>query len=45
MTKDDSFTALLVYIDDIIVGSNSKVVITSVKDFLDKRFKIKIYES
>ncbi|KAF5465891.1 hypothetical protein F2P56_015856 [Juglans regia] len=37
----DSFLALLVYIDDIIVASNSQVSIDSLKSFLNHKFKIK----
>ncbi|KAF5475504.1 hypothetical protein F2P56_007304 [Juglans regia] len=42
-TKNDQhgFTALLVYVDDIIVGNNNLVTITNVKEFLHSQFKIK----
>ncbi|CAJ2629530.1 unnamed protein product, partial [Trifolium pratense] len=36
-----SFTALLVYVDDIVLAGNNSLEITSVKSFLDKRFQIK----
>lgn len=36
----DSFLALLVYIDDIIISSNSQVSIDSVKPFQNYKFKI-----
>lgn len=37
----DSFTALLVYVDDVILTGTSVTEINSVKQFLDDRFKIK----
>jgi hypothetical protein len=40
--KDDSsFTALLVYVDDIVLAGNNSFEIKSVKSFLDKSFQIK----
>ncbi|GAU32977.1 hypothetical protein TSUD_358440 [Trifolium subterraneum] len=36
-----SFTALLVYVDDIVLAGNSTQEIHSVKKFLDEQFKIK----
>ena len=36
-----SFTALLVYVDDIIVASNSPAMVEKIKVFLDNKFKIK----
>ncbi|XP_031284415.1 uncharacterized protein LOC116143138 [Pistacia vera] len=41
MVTKDSFTALLVYIDDIVVASNSIACIESLKNFLNTSFKIK----
>ncbi|XP_019195680.1 PREDICTED: uncharacterized protein LOC109189527 [Ipomoea nil] len=38
---DTNFIALLIYVDDIIAASPSISVIKSVKQFLDKEFKIK----
>lgn len=38
--KDDSFTILLVYIDDIIVASDLEERITEKKAFLHEKFKI-----
>lgn len=34
--------ALLVYVDDIIVGSNSMAVVDDVKNYLSSRFKIRV---
>ena len=36
-----SFTALLVYVDDIIVASDSSTVVEEIKVFLNNKFKIK----
>ena len=36
-----SFTALLVYVDDIIVASDSPTVVEEIKVFLNNKFKIK----
>jgi hypothetical protein len=36
-----SFTALLVYVDDIVLAGNNSLEINSVKSFLDKSFQIK----
>lgn len=40
-TDNDSFTALLVYVDDIIVSSSHMDSITSLQTFLSSKFKIK----
>jgi len=40
MSTSTSFTALLVYVDDIILASSSMDNITAVKDCLHDRFKI-----
>lgn len=42
-TKVDgsSFTALLVYVDDIILASNNMAYVTQIKSYLDAQFKIK----
>lgn len=37
----NSFTALLVYVDDIVVASDSLDSIAVIKNFLDRKFKIK----
>jgi hypothetical protein len=36
-----SFTTLLVYVDDIIVTSDSSAVVEDIKVFLNNKFKIK----
>ncbi|XP_022887310.1 uncharacterized protein LOC111403142 [Olea europaea var. sylvestris] len=41
MIKEDVFTALLGYVDDIVVASNSIDCINSLKVFLNTEFKIK----
>lgn len=38
---DSSFTALFVYVDDIIVASNDLQYVDSIKIFLDDQFQIK----
>nr|XP_034900315.1 uncharacterized protein LOC118038130 [Populus alba] len=38
---NNSFTALLIYVDDIIVAGNCSSSITSLKSFLHQQFKIK----
>jgi len=38
---ENNFTALLVYVDDIILVGNSIFDITEVTQFLDKTFKVK----
>jgi len=40
-TSNDTFTALLVYVDDIILAVNSLPEITRIKHLLDASFKIK----
>ncbi|XP_061352700.1 uncharacterized mitochondrial protein AtMg00810-like [Gastrolobium bilobum] len=40
-SEGDSFTALLIYVDDIVVAGNDKTKIDSVKRSLDSEFKIK----
>jgi len=40
-SSEGSFTALLVYVDDIILPGNDKEEIDRVKDALNKTFKIK----
>ncbi|KAL5581999.1 hypothetical protein UlMin_014441 [Ulmus minor] len=37
----DSFTAILLYVDDMIITGNDDKSITAVKDFLGSRFKLK----
>lgn len=41
LTKDGSFTALLVYVDDIILAGNTQSVINHIKQQLDNTFSIK----
>jgi hypothetical protein len=41
LTKQDSFTALLVYIDDIILAGNSLAEFDRIKTIMDEEFKIK----
>ena len=41
LTKDGSFTALLVYVDDIILAGNTQSVINHIKQQLDNTFNIK----
>ena len=41
LTKDGSFTALLVYVDDIILAGNTQSVINNIKQQLDNTFNIK----
>ena len=41
---DDSFLAILVYVDDIIVASNDPKVVTKLKEFLIDKFKLKDLE-
>ncbi|KAF5472735.1 hypothetical protein F2P56_009428 [Juglans regia] len=41
MTSGTCFTALLVYVDDILVASDSMDSITTIKDCLHDKFKIK----
>ncbi|XP_031254798.1 uncharacterized protein LOC116112821 [Pistacia vera] len=41
MVTKDSFTALLVYVDDIVVASDSLPCIESLKNFLNTCFKVK----
>lgn len=36
-----TFTALLVYVDDIVLAGNNVSVVTAVKDFLSSKFKLK----
>ena len=38
---DDSFLAILVYVDDIIVASNDSKIVTKLKEFLNDKFKLK----
>ena len=38
---DDSFLAILVYVDDIIVASNDSKAVTKLKEFLNDKFKLK----
>ncbi|XP_057952981.1 uncharacterized mitochondrial protein AtMg00810-like, partial [Malania oleifera] len=38
---DIDFTALLIYVDDIIVASSNMSCISAFKSFLDEKFKIK----
>jgi len=40
-TSTNTFTALLVYVDDIILAGNSITKITRIKHMLDSSFKIK----
>lgn len=40
-SKNDSFVAILVYVDDILVTGNAQPVIASVKSYLAQHFKIK----
>ncbi|PNX74277.1 retrovirus-related Pol polyprotein from transposon TNT 1-94 [Trifolium pratense] len=40
-STDSEFTALLVYVDDIVLAGNSSKEIQAVKHFLDQKFKIK----
>jgi hypothetical protein len=40
-STDTTFTALLVYVDDIVLAGNSSLEIQNVKLFLDQKFKIK----
>jgi len=40
-SSEGSFTALLVYVDDIILAGNDKEEIDRVKEALNKTFKIK----
>lgn len=41
-TNSTSFTAVLVYVDDILVCGNDETIITTLKRFLDKQFSIKV---
>jgi hypothetical protein len=41
LTRDNNFTALLVYVDDIILAGNSMAEFDRVKVVLDVAFKIK----
>lgn len=40
-TNDSTFTAILVYVDDLILAGNNLTEINSIKEFLHKTFKIK----
>lgn len=40
-TNDENFIALLVYVDDILLGSTSIQESNEVKEFLDSLFKLK----
>ena len=40
-TNGDSFIALLVYVDDIVIASNNDKSVENLKVLLDKRFKLK----
>ncbi|XP_019163183.1 PREDICTED: uncharacterized protein LOC109159538 [Ipomoea nil] len=40
-TSGSSFTALLIYVDDILIAGNCKPQINELKEFLDKSFRIK----
>lgn len=37
----DAFIALLVYVDDILIASDNKVVVEELKVMLDQKFKLK----
>lgn len=39
--QGSSFTALLVYVDDVIIASNNMSYVTQVKSYLHDQFKIK----
>lgn len=39
--KGKSFTALLIYVDDILITGNDPIAITTLKQFLHNRFRIK----
>nr|KYP51592.1 Copia protein [Cajanus cajan] len=39
--KGKSFTALLIYVDDILITGNDPIAISSLKQFLHNRFRIK----
>ncbi|XP_019173399.1 PREDICTED: uncharacterized protein LOC109168974 [Ipomoea nil] len=41
MTLDSCFTAILVYVDDILIAGTNSVHIDNLKQFLDNSFKIK----
>jgi hypothetical protein len=41
LTKDANFTALLVYVDDIILSGNDLMELNKIKNILDSNFKIK----
>ncbi|PWA93616.1 hypothetical protein CTI12_AA069020 [Artemisia annua] len=41
ITKDTSFTALLVYVDDILITGNNQTLINTVKEQLHQAFSIK----
>jgi hypothetical protein len=41
LTKDANFTALLVYVDDIILAGNDLIEFKRIKNILDSSFKIK----
>lgn len=39
----DAFIALLVYVDDILIASDNKVVVEELKVMLDQKFKLKYF--
>ncbi|BBG96445.1 transposable element gene [Prunus dulcis] len=41
LSMGHSFTALLIYVDDIVITSNDPIAISALKDFLHRYFRIK----
>lgn len=39
--QDDSFIALLVYVDDIVIASDNSVEVSKLIQILDNKFKLK----
>ncbi|CAM8877175.1 unnamed protein product [Rhodiola kirilowii] len=41
LRKADSFTILLVYVDDVVITGTSSTIITDIKNFIHEKFRIK----